>query len=107
MIYIAGYGDYRGMARLHAENFEHGWSAEDIAKLLQNQGAKGFIYAMHDMRVGFAIIQMTKEECEILTLVVAKSDQRKGIASKLLEHVMGHVQKEGVKRVLLEVARIV
>lgn len=104
MIRIGGYGDYGHMARIHAANFERGWSAEEIRELVEQTGVKAFVCDWDGSRIGFALIRCAADECEILTIAVEESQKRKGIGRKLLEQVAEYAACEGVRTVFLEVA---
>lgn len=104
MIRIGGYGDYSHMARIHAANFERGWSAEEIRQLIEQSGAKALVYDMAGSRAGFILIRCAADECEILAIAVEEAQKRKGIGIKLLENLEEYARPEGVRKIFLEVA---
>lgn len=104
MIRVGGYGDYHYMARIHSASFEHGWSAEEIRDLLEQGGAKAFIYDLDGSRAGFVLLRCVADECEILTVAVDETYKRKGIGRKLIEQVRLHAEREGAEKIFLEVA---
>ena len=69
------------MAQIHAAAFkqERGWSAAEFADLL----AKPHIEILSETD-GFALVQTTLDEAELLTLAVVPDHQRKGIAQRLI-----------------------
>ena len=104
MIRVAGYTDYSHMSRIHSASFERGWKAAEIKDLMEKPGTKGFVYDVEDSRQGLAIIRMVEDECEIITIAVAATSQRKGIGGKLLDHIKKYAKRENIKTLFLEVA---
>lgn len=104
MIRVAGFGDYTHLSRIHSASFERGWSAEELRGLLEQPGAKAFIYDIEGSRAGFTLIRCAADECEIITIAVDAAHQRKGIGRKLLAHAAAHAVREGAKKLFLEVA---
>lgn len=99
-----GYGDYHHMARIHAANFERGWSAEAIRELIEESGAEAFISETTSSKTGFVLIRCAADECEILTIAVEATHKRMGIGSQLLMHVAEYAARVGMRTIFLEVA---
>ncbi|MBN2233228.1 MAG: ribosomal protein S18-alanine N-acetyltransferase [Deltaproteobacteria bacterium] len=55
--------------------------------------------------VGFAVFQVAADEAELLRIAVHPSRQQQGIGWRLLEAGLRQLQRQGVRRVFLEVAR--
>jgi [ribosomal protein S18]-alanine N-acetyltransferase len=104
MIRVGGFGDYSHMARIHSANFERGWSAEEIRELLDQPGAKAFIYDIEGSRAGFALVRFVADECEIIAIAVDAAYKRRGIGRKLLDHVNFYAHRDGIRTIHLEVA---
>jgi ribosomal-protein-alanine N-acetyltransferase len=77
------------LAELHAAAFPTGeqWNARAFGDMLAMPGAFGFI----DERGGFIMARVAGGEAEILTLAVAPSSRRQGIARELVSAVVGAV----------------
>lgn len=104
MIRVGGYVDYHAMSSIHSASFERGWSAEEIRELMDQVGAKAFVYEDGDKQAGFAMLRCAADECEILAIAVAADYQRQGIAQQLLDKSLEHALREDVTTIFLEVA---
>ena len=99
-------GDAAGLAAIHATGFERGWDASEFEHMLADRlihahlarpGGKG-------APSGFAMSRLVVDEAEILTVAVAPSARRAGLATLLLQHHLGRLSAAGAKKVFLEVA---
>jgi len=78
--------DAPAMAGTHAESFEDGWSAADIAALLASPGAFAFLVRDEaDAVRAFALARAAVDEAELLTLAVAPDARRRGLGAALVE----------------------
>ncbi len=98
--------DAVGLAAIHATGFERGWDAHEFERMLTDRlilahlarpGGKG------DPN-GFAMSRVVVDEAEILTIAVATSARRAGLATLLLRHHLGRLAAAGARKVFLEVA---
>ena len=89
------------LAEIHAAAFPdaRAWSSEEFATLLAQPGA----ILSGDSR-SFALLRVTLDEAEILTVATAPDHRRKGLASSVLSEAEASAQKSGVSSVFLEVA---
>jgi ribosomal-protein-alanine N-acetyltransferase len=93
------------MAATHAESFEDGWSADDIAALLGSPGAFAILVRDDaDFVLAFALARAAADEAELLTLAVAPGVRQRGLGSALVEAVAGAAAAGGARRLFLEVA---
>lgn len=95
------------MARVHAQSFEVGWSAEDIAGCLAAPGGYGVMATPATDRAapgGFLLARAIAGEAEILTLAVAPRYRRRGVAAALLEAAAGVAETMHAGAMFLEVA---
>jgi ribosomal-protein-alanine N-acetyltransferase len=83
------------LAALHAQAFDHPWSAVEIAGLM----ASGAIALMTER--GFILVREVAGEAEVLTLAVAPAARRQGQARALLAAAIARL---GDAEVFLEVA---
>lgn len=91
------------LARVHGKAFAGGWSAADIASLLDGPG--GFALLIEDADVvGFVLCRTIAGEAEILTLAVDPQAQRKGLGRALVEGSTGAARMAGAQSMFLEVA---
>ena len=95
------------MAQAHAQSFETGWSAADIAACLAAPGGYGVVAAADDDPSavdGFLLARSIVGEAEILTLAVSPQHRRRGVARALLEAGAGISAELGAAAMFLEVA---
>ena len=92
------------LAALHRACFADGWSADSIASILATPGMFGAALAEDDEIAGFILCRRAADEAEILTLAVAPSHRRRGLARRLLEGALATARNGGAVRLHLEVA---
>ena len=100
-------GDLSRLARLHAQCFpEDRWDARALAELLAMSGASGHLVeeSSKTLPLGLILDLMAGDTAEILTLGVAPSSRRQGIARMLLDDLAARARTAGAKQVTLEVA---
>lgn len=94
-------------ASLHGEAFarlgERPWTRQEVAELLASRGVKGFVLAVRDEAIGFALMRVAADEAELLTLAVRPSHWRRGAGRALLDAVIGASRKLGARTLFLEV----
>jgi ribosomal-protein-alanine N-acetyltransferase len=91
-------------ARLHATSFAHPWSAAEFESLLAASNAIGDGARARGSRlIGFALSRQAAGEAEVLSVVVAKTERRKGIGRALMNTHMARLAAAGVTSVFLEV----
>ena len=96
--------DAAGLAILHRQCFESGWSEESFCALLDN-GAFGFVATSGGAGTSeaFAIARIAADEGEILNLGTSPAARRKGLATLLLDATMHEASRRGACRLFLEV----
>ena len=100
------------VAGLHAASFtepwDDPWSREFLWRILSTPGAFGFVAQESlsdiDTPVGFALVRMRGEECEILTVGVIPDARRRGVGRALLDSLARHAARRGATSMVLEVA---
>jgi ribosomal-protein-alanine N-acetyltransferase len=95
MVRDASPADAPALAALHALAFDHPWTAEEIADLLDS-GAAALMAAD-----GFILIREAAGEAEILTLAVAPAARRQGLGRMLVEAA---IERLGAAELFMEVA---
>lgn len=90
--------------QLHQKSFAYGWSADDFEALLSSETvcAEG-IWRGASHLVGYVLSRIVKDEADLLTLVIAEKEQRKGLGTTLLTHHLAHLKAQGVRFLFLEV----
>ncbi|NBB15085.1 GNAT family N-acetyltransferase [Caulobacter sp. SLTY] len=87
------------LATLHAQAFDHPWSAAEFTALLDSPGA--FAIAQEE---GFVLARAIAGEAEIITLAVAPAARRQGLATRLMEQAVVRAIALGAEAMFLEVA---
>jgi ribosomal-protein-alanine N-acetyltransferase len=102
MIVAATTAHATALAAIHAEAFQprEAWGADAIALQLALSGAIGLI----DERGGMLLGRIVSDAAEVLTLAVAPSARRQGVATALIEAVKRMVSQRGCRSLFLEVA---
>lgn len=91
------------LAAVHGRAFSGGWSADEIAGLLDGPG--GFALLVEEAQpLGFILCRAVAGEAEILTLAVEPAAQRRGLAQALVEAATGAARMAGAETLFLEVA---
>jgi ribosomal-protein-alanine N-acetyltransferase len=95
--------DARAMAELHGASFHRGWSDGEFERLLFDRNAVGHRATVGRNLVGFILSRIAGQEAEILSIAVASSRRRKGLAKQLLDLNLRRLAGLGVRAVFLEV----
>jgi len=93
-------------ARLHAACFpDDAWDSAALATVLAMAGTEGILAVAESHEpCGLLLGQQLGEEAEILTLGVAPTARRRGVARDLLAAFIAQARVRGAVRVVLEVA---
>jgi ribosomal-protein-alanine N-acetyltransferase len=98
------------IAELHRRCFDEPWSVFTVRQVLAMHGAFGILAAKEDSAIsdpgllGFALGRSVGEECELLSLAVARRHRRRGVGNALLAAALDRARSDGVGRMFLEVA---
>jgi len=92
-------------AAIHAASFLHPWQETDFEQLFVGPGtfADGAIEEKEERLAGFIISRIAAGEAEILTLAVAPSWRRRGVATQLLAPHLSALAANRAARIFLEV----
>ena len=94
---------------LHAASFPGAaWSAADLSALLREETVFGLVARRANAFgsrsvVGFVLIRSVADEAEVLTIAVAPSHRRRGVARSLMEEAMRRLYRDRVAHLFLEV----
>ncbi len=93
-------------AILHAEAFAQGWSALDFERLIaaRSSWSDAALDGRTGSLVGFLLSRAAADEAEILTVVVDRAWQRRGIGRELIERHVGQLARGGMDALFLEVS---
>jgi ribosomal-protein-alanine acetyltransferase len=81
------------------------WSSKGFAEILKLEGVGAHLCCRDDDLCGFIIWRVTCDESELLNIGVKANDRKKGIGLNLLDGMVLQMEKQGVKKVFLEVRK--
>jgi [ribosomal protein S18]-alanine N-acetyltransferase len=104
---LAGEEDLDAVAALEADSFTNPWTREMLAReLRQSDVARVYVLRAAGRRVAaFCACWLIFDELHINTVAVDPALRRRGLATKLMEHVCSEARHEGATAVTLEVRR--
>ncbi len=95
--------DAAAMAPLHAASFQRGWSEHEVESLLVERHVIAHRATIGGKLIGFVMSRLVEDEAEILSIAVAGSRQRRGLARNLLHLHLRRLAGFGARTVFLEV----
>ncbi len=96
-------GDAAALAALHGASFHRGWSEDEFERLLLDRAVVAHRVTIGRRLVGFIISRIIAGEAEILSVAVASSRRRKGLARQMLNLHLRRLAGLGTRTVFLEV----
>jgi ribosomal-protein-alanine N-acetyltransferase len=99
----AGPRDAAPFAALHAASFRRGWSEDEFERLLIDRNVLAHRALIGGRSVGFIVSRVVAGEAEILSVAVARAQQGRGLARRLLDLHLRRLVGLGVRTVFLEV----
>jgi [ribosomal protein S18]-alanine N-acetyltransferase len=103
MLSEAGPRDAPALAALHGASFRRGWSEDEFERLLLDRSVLAHRATLGHQPVGFIISRLAAGEAEILSVAVARTQQGRGLARRLLDLHMRRLAGLGVRTIFLEV----
>jgi [ribosomal protein S18]-alanine N-acetyltransferase len=103
MLTEAGARDAAALAALHGASFGRGWSEDEFERLLVDRSVLAHRAILRHRLVGFIISRIAAGEAEILSVAVARAQQGRGLARRLLDLHLRRLAGLGVRTVFLEV----
>ena len=103
MLTEAGPRDAPALAALHGASFRRGWSEDEFERLLFDRSVLAHRATLGHQPVGFIISRIAAGEAEILSVAVARAQQGRGLARRLLDLHMRRLAGLGVRTIFLEV----
>ena len=97
-------GDVAAVAALHARCFDEPWQPALIGRIAQAPGGFGLLWRSEDEPLGFVLGRSNHARAEVLSLGVAPSARKRGIARALMKEAIGRVSRRGLRELYLEVA---
>ena len=98
------HADAAALARIMRRSFAEGWSEDAFRKELARPATRARVaVASSEECVGYVLGWRVLDEVEILSFAVDPAWRRSGVATRLLEDYLDSMQREKVRRVMLEV----
>ena len=104
---LAGDEDLDGVAALESSSFTNPWTREMLAGELERSAvSRVYVLRLPGRRVAaFCACWIVHDELHINTIAVDGMLRRRGLAARLMEHVMREAARDGARRATLEVRR--
>jgi ribosomal-protein-alanine N-acetyltransferase len=100
----AAVADAEVLAKLHKAGFYRGWPREDFASYLVEKATPAYVACDAKHRVaGFAMLRLTEDEAELLTIAVDPKWRGKGIGAALLRAALADLMMSPIRKLFLEV----
>jgi ribosomal-protein-alanine N-acetyltransferase len=95
--------DSAPIAALHAMSFRHGWSEDEVERLIVERNIVTHRAMQGSALAGFIMSRLAADEAEILTVAVARAAQGRGLARRLLDLHLRRLAGLGCRSVFLDV----
>jgi ribosomal-protein-alanine N-acetyltransferase len=95
--------DAAAISALHAASFRRGWSEQEVEGLLIERNVITHRATLGATLTGFIMSRLAGDETEILSVAVARAQQGRGLARKLLDLHLRRLAGLGARAVFLEV----
>lgn len=103
--------DATELANIHADAFTHNWSADELARMIENDNIRTlqcrrpatWLRPASSTPKGFVMARVAADEAEILTIAVAKDARGLGLGRALMRAIMGALYADRIKHLFLEV----
>lgn len=86
-------------------SFAAPWSRKMFERELSNRSSRSTVFTINDEVVGFICYWAIQNEAHLLTVAVHPQHRREGIGKAIMSHMEQMCLKEGLNRIILEVAR--
>jgi len=97
-------GDEKDLTKLHAEGFFRGWSVADFQSYVGGKETPIYIACDAKRRIaGFAMLRISGDECELMTIVISKKFKGKRLSTALMQAMIDDLMMSPVVKMFLEV----
>lgn len=97
--------DLEQIAAMEREAFSDAWSEQGLRETFYTCSATMVVAEKEEELVGYCIVYCVLDEGEIARIAVAEKARRTGVGKGLMEDVCRRLNKQQVKRLLLDVRR--
>jgi len=84
-------------------SFEFPWSEEDFIRCLRQRNCIGMVAEYDERVVGFMIYELHKNRLHILNFAVRPEFRRRGVATAMVNKLIGKLSQQRRNRILLEI----
>lgn len=95
--------DLADVMAIERASFSTPWSRSSFEALIGQRYADLWIATLDEAVVGYAVVWYVLDEAELGNIAVESGRRKRGIGSRLLEHVVATARGRGAKRLFLEV----
>lgn len=88
---------------IEGESFEFSWSEEDFIRCLRQRNCIGMVAEHGERVVGFMIYELHRTRLHVLNFAVASEFRRRGVATQMMQKLVGKLSSGRRTRILLEV----
>ena len=85
------------------ESFTEPWTYSTLLKELENENSVFELVDFGFVVVGYCLLRITGDDCEIQRMAVDRSQRRIGIADLLMTSMLNNAKEKGLNTVFLEV----
>lgn len=80
------------------------WDEKTLSDLIK-AGYKGWVIVEEKNVLGFCLISLSADECQIVNLAVKPNRQQQGLGTQLMEQAVKYAVEQGAKKNFLEVRK--
>jgi ribosomal-protein-alanine N-acetyltransferase len=95
--------DMADVLAIESESFEFPWCEDDFLRCLRQRNCIGMVAEQDERVAGFMIYELHKSRLHILNFAVGKRFRRSGVASDMVNKLIGKLSTQRRNRILLEV----
>jgi [ribosomal protein S18]-alanine N-acetyltransferase len=95
--------DMADVLAIEGESFEFPWCEDDFLRCLRQRNCIGMVAEQDDRVVGFMIYELHKARLHILNFAVGARYRRDGVATQMVNKLVGKLSTQRRSRILLEV----
>ena len=93
------------LSKLHLRSFERGWSQDEFQVYLNNPIMQTWCAFRNNELLGFLLLQVIKDQAEVLTFCVDSQFQGQGIGKKILKTVIDDFKDSNGQEIILDVSK--
>ncbi|MCC7087411.1 MAG: ribosomal protein S18-alanine N-acetyltransferase [Pirellulales bacterium] len=95
--------DMADVLAIESDSFEFPWCEDDFLRCLRQRNCIGMVAEQDDRVVGFMIYELHKSRLHILNFAVGARDRRSGVATEMVNKLIGKLSAQRRNRILLEI----